>query len=51
MISVVFIDGVIYQYVLFSFTKPTKCTYNIHNNIVLYHSNMCHQVLKLSQVL
>ena len=28
---------------LFSFTKPTKCTYNIHNTVVFYHSNMFRQ--------
>ena len=29
-----------YYLKLLSFTKPTKCTYNLHNSIVFYHSNM-----------
>jgi len=26
--------------ILFASFKETKCTYNIHSNIVFYHSNM-----------
>jgi hypothetical protein len=31
------LQGFVHEINLFSFTKPTKCTYNIHSSVVFYH--------------